>query len=110
MPSPELLVDQGDQRFPFSEYEAPDGSGRVVVTHSYQYEPHSQIKRITTYHTFADGREVAGSLDMRMYYPQELDALLEYNDLRIQHKHGGLDLRPFGRETGQQLIGISRDW
>lgn len=41
---------------------------------------------------------------MWMYFPQELDALLEYNGLRIEAKYGAFDRRPFDAETGQQLI------
>jgi SAM-dependent methyltransferase len=104
VPAPDLLVDKGDERSPMGEYDAPDGSGHVVVTHSYHYESHTQIRRITTYHTYEDGHEVAGTLDMRMYFPQELDALLESNGLRIEHKYGNFDRRPFGEETGPQLV------
>ena len=104
VPDPKLLVETGDERFPFGQFQAPDGSGRVVVTHSSQYEPHTQIKRNTTYHAFADGREVTGTLDMRMCYPQELDVLLEHSGLRIERKYGGFDLRPFDGETGKQLV------
>ena len=102
VPAPELLIDKGNDRLPYGEYETPEG--RVVLTHSYQYDWDTQIKRIMTYHASADGHEKTGTLDMRMYYPQELDALLEYNGLRILHKYGGVDRRPFVRDTGQQLI------
>ena len=104
VPAAELLVDRGDERLPYSEYEALDGSGHVVLTHCYRYDWHTQIKHIRTYYSFADGHEDAGTLDMRMYYPQELDALLEYNGLCIVDKYGAFDRRPFGPETGQQLI------
>ena len=95
VPAPSLLVDVGDQKLPY---------GRMTVTHSYSYEQHTQIKRITTYHAFPDGRLEQGSLDMRMYYPEELDALLEYNGLLIESKLGSFDLRDFDGSTGQQLI------
>ena len=47
VPKMELLIDQPDARLPFGEYDDPDGSGRIVVTESYVYEPDTQIKRIT---------------------------------------------------------------
>jgi SAM-dependent methyltransferase len=109
VPAPELLVDRGDERLPFSEYDAPDSGDHIVVTHTYRYERDTQIKRIVTYHTFPDGREVAGTLDMRMYYPQELDGLLELNGIRIEQKYGGFDRRPFGSDTGRQLVVCSVD-
>ena len=81
------------------------GTGRVViVTHSYTYERHTQIKRITTYHQVGDAEEVASTLDMRMYYPQEFDLLLEYCGLSIEHKYGGYDQSPFGAESPSQVV------
>ena len=66
-----------------------------MVECAYRYEPDTQIKRITTYHRRPGvPEEVTGALDMRMYFPQELDALLQYNGLRILQKHGGQDGRP----------------
>jgi SAM-dependent methyltransferase len=104
VPSQELLLDKPGERFPFAEYDDPDGRGRVLVTHSYVYEPHTQIKRTTTHHRVGGEEEVAGRLDMRMYYPEELDALLHYNGFAIEHKYGGFDQRPFGAQSTQQVI------
>ena len=76
VPRMELLVNRSGERFPFAEYADPDGRGSITVTESYIYEPHTQIKRITTHQQMPDGTEIAGKLNMRMYFPQELDALL----------------------------------
>ena len=103
VPSQELLIDQPGIRLPFGEYQDPDGQ-QVIVTHSYTYERHTQIKRITTYHQVGDAEEVASTLDMRMYYPQELDLLLEYCGLSIEHKYGGYDQSPFGAESPSQVV------
>lgn len=102
VPAPQLLVDKGDERFPYSEFDTPEG--RVVLTGSFHYESHTQVRRNTTYHTYEDGREESGALDMRMYFPQELDALLEYNGLCIESKLSSFDGQPFGDGCGQQLI------
>jgi SAM-dependent methyltransferase len=103
IPNPELLLDKPGERFPFGEFEDPDGR-KVVVTHSYVYELDTQIKRITTYTRIDDNEEVAGTLDMRMYYPQELDVLLEFNGFSIEHKYGGYDRRPFDARAATQLV------
>jgi hypothetical protein len=105
VPKMELLVDQPGVRFPFGEYDAPDGSGRIVVNETYDYEPDTQIKRVTTWHAVPGiEKEVSSPLDMRMYFPQELDALLEYNGFTIEHKYGDYDGAPFGRESEKQII------
>jgi len=105
VPDPKLLQRRCDEQLPFAEYEDPDGRGAVTVTHTYIYEPDTQIKRITTYHRFEDNaEEITGELNMRMFFPQEIDALLKYNEFRIVHKWGDIDRRPFNADSTQQLI------
>jgi len=41
---------------------------------------------------------------MRMYFPQELDALLWRNGFAIQHKFGGYQEEPFGADSQQLII------
>jgi SAM-dependent methyltransferase len=105
VPNLALLIDKPDERFPFSEYNDPGGKGKVVVTHSYVYEADTQIKRINTFHSLpGEDEEVEGELNMRMYFPQELDALLKYNGFTIEQKFGNYDLSPFNLEAEKQLI------
>ena len=105
VPDLRLLTQAPDRRSPFAEYDDPDGAGRVVVTSTNRYEPDTQINRITTYHRLP-GRddEIVGALDLRMYFPQELDALLAYNGLPVEAKYADYDRRPFGSEATKQLI------
>jgi SAM-dependent methyltransferase len=104
VPRMELLVNRPGERFPFAEYEDPDGRGPITVTESYTYEPDTQIKRITTHQQMPDGTEFAGKLNMRMYFPQELDALLRYNGFVIEKKYGAYNRAPFDRHAEKQLL------
>jgi SAM-dependent methyltransferase len=105
VPKNELLINKPGERFPFSEYEDPDGRGRIVVTESYEYEANTQIKKIKTYHSIpGEEAEIEGELNMRMYFPQELDALLKYNGFVIENKYGSEDRKEFDRDSETQLI------
>lgn len=105
VPRMELLLDKPGERFPFAEYDDPDGRGKIVVTESYVYEPDSQIKKVTTFHSIpGEAVEMAGRLDMRMYFPQELDALLKYNGFEIVERFGNYDETPFDSSAEKQLI------
>jgi SAM-dependent methyltransferase len=105
VPKMELLVDQPEAKFPFGEYDDPDGGGKIVVTETYVYEPDTQIKRVTTWFSFPGNQDpVPKELDMRMYFPQELDALLEYNGFVIDQKYGDYLGAPFSHESTKQLI------
>jgi SAM-dependent methyltransferase len=105
VPKSELLINKPGERFPFSEYEDPDGRGRIIVTESYEYEPDTQIKRIKTHHSIpGKDMEIEGELNMRMYFPQELDALIKYNGFIIENKYGSDDQRVFDKESEKQLV------
>jgi SAM-dependent methyltransferase len=109
VPNLELLLLTADQRTPFARYDDPDGAGEIVVTQTAWYDPATQIRHNTTYYRFPGQREeVAGTLDMRMYFPQELDALLHYNGFAIEQKFGGFDRRPFDATASTQLVILTK--
>jgi SAM-dependent methyltransferase len=105
VPRMELLIDRPGERSPFSEYDDPDGRGRICVTESYAYEPDTQIKRVTTHHAIpgVDG-EIEGQLNLRMFFPQELDALLKYNGFALVGKYGSYDQAALDGRSEKQLI------
>jgi len=49
-----------------------------------------------------------GELTMRMYFPQELDALFWYNGFAIEHKYGDSDRRPFDAQSSMQHYILKR--
>jgi SAM-dependent methyltransferase len=105
VPNCGILTRDPAGRFPMSGvYDDPDGKGRVTVTHNNIYDPTTQINRITTYTTWSTGEEIAGEVAMRMYLPQELDALLKYNGLPVEQKFSDYAGTPFGTGATKQLI------
>jgi SAM-dependent methyltransferase len=105
VPKMELLLDKPGERAPFYKYSDPGGRGRIVVTESYVYEPDTQIKRITLHYAIpGEEEDVEGKVILKMYFPQELDALIKYNGFVIEHKYGGHDRAPFTAESETQLI------
>lgn len=104
VPDLRKLLEPPEERRLFSEYDDPDGRGRIVVTESATYDPATQIRYNRTYYRLpGQAEEEVGELPMRMYFPQELDALLRYNGFAIEAKYGGLDRRPFASDSPMQL-------
>jgi SAM-dependent methyltransferase len=97
-----LLVDP-QIREPMSEYDDPNGAGRVVVTQTSRYDAITQIKSARTFQRSPDGTETEGSLDLKMYFPQELQALLRHNGLRLLEAYGGYDKTPLTNTSGRQI-------
>ncbi len=104
-PDPEILHRSPEDRHPFAEYPDPAGNGTIVVTHSNVYDAASQINRIKLFFKLpAQTEEVIEELNLRMYFPQELNALLEYNGFIIEDKFGDYEQTPFVSSVKLQLL------
>ncbi len=104
VPSPELLTRPPDEEQHFGGYTDPESGERVVMTHRSRYDSATQIKHNQLLRRVGDGPiEPDGELAMRMYFPQELDALLWCNGFAIERKLGD-DGRPFDARSGMQYF------
>jgi len=105
-----ILTRDPAARFPMSApYADPDGRGQVTMLHGKIYEPATQVNHITTYTAWPTGAEIVGTMDMRMFFPQELDALLKYNGLPVAWKYGDYAGTPFGPGATKQLVVCEAD-
>lgn len=104
-PSLHFLARDPARRYPVGEYEDPDGCGHVTVSETYKHDPATQVSH-STWHYQREGEPAAWdvSLDMRMFYPQEIDALLIYNGFVIEHKYGDFSETPYAAGSPKQVI------
>jgi SAM-dependent methyltransferase len=104
-PSVRFLARDETQSYPIGEYEDPDGGGRIRVTETGEYDAATQVKHsVWHYQRVGTAEHWDVPLKLRMFYPQELDALLEYNGFVIEHKYGDFDYSPFGAASPKQVI------
>jgi SAM-dependent methyltransferase len=102
VPSLSLLIGSPDEEQEFGSYTDPDSGEQVVMTHRSRYDADTQIKHNQLLRRVGNGPiEQDGELAMRIYFPQELDALLWYNGFAIEHKYGE-DHRPFDARSAMQ--------
>jgi SAM-dependent methyltransferase len=102
VPSLPMLLKSPDEEQEFGGYIDPDSGEQVVMTNRSSYDPATQIKHNQLVRQVGKGPiEPDGELTMRIYFPQELDALLWYNGFAIEHKYGE-DRRPFDAQSGMQ--------
>jgi SAM-dependent methyltransferase len=104
-PALALLLRDPAERFPVAAFTHPDTGEEVVVTETSTYDSATQINHIRWFWRF-EGRaeEVVSDLPMRVYFPQELDALLSCAGFVIEEKYGGYDMSPFTTTSQKQLI------
>jgi len=104
-PNLSILTRDATKRYPVLEYPDPDGQGTVVITEDNVYDRAAQINRIMWYYKYPNqGKEIIEELNMRIFFPQELDALLKYNGLSIEAKYGDYEENPFTPESHKQVV------
>jgi len=82
-------------------FRLPDGR-RVIIDEHYRYDAARQTGRVTWVH-HVGGKTFASRLDMRCFYPLEMDALLKYNGFVILKKYGSFKKEPFRSESLKQI-------
>ena len=103
--SVKMLARESGRRYPIGQYDDPKGGSQVFVTAEVSYDAASQVNRIRYF--FRDGEsneETVLSFKMRQFFPQEIDALLWYNDFLTEHKYGNYNEEEFSSDAWKQLI------
>ena len=103
-PKLEILISDPNKRFAVAEYENPHGHGTVSITECNVYDKATQINHIKWYYKVGNEEEFAVELNMRIYYPEELDNMLLYNGFEIVEKLGDFDGQSFESDSPKQLV------
>jgi SAM-dependent methyltransferase len=104
-----FLARSPEERWPEREYEDPDGNGTIVLEHSMRYDDAAQMNHITWYFSRRTGNGFerdfrVEKLDMRCFFPQELDLLVRSLGFEIVEKLGDFDRKPFGSGDPKQVV------
>lgn len=83
-------------------FRTPEGK-RVVIDEVCSYDSAAQVNRVTWIHHIDGGKPVPQRLDMRCFYPLEMDALLKYNGFKVLCKYGSYDKKPFTAASTKQI-------
>jgi SAM-dependent methyltransferase len=104
-PRLDMLMRDPSERYPVAEYPDPDGRGTVLITENNVYDAATQVNHIKWYYRVGEGAgERVAELNMRIFFPQELDALLRASGLEIEAKYGDFDESPFVSGSPRQII------
>ena len=68
-----------------------------------KYENKTQINRIEWHFFINDTFHSIQNLDMRMYFPQELDTYLKWLGFTIVHKFGNFEEENFNDKSEKQI-------
>lgn len=83
-------------------FRLPDGTA-VAIDEQCRYDDARQVNRVSWTYRIGRRAPVRQQLDMRCFYPEELDALLKYNGFRIVRKFGNHARAPFACGSPKQI-------
>lgn len=102
-PNIQFIVEGEKELKEIAHYTTNDGRD-VLIKQQMRYESQSQINRIE-WHYFINGDfDSVQNLDMRLFYPQELDSYLVWNGFDIIHKFGDFDENAFSDKSEKQIF------
>ena len=81
-PNIEYIIKNKDKIIKIADYMTADGR-HIIINQTMEYDDYSQVNRIKWEHIINGKEKSIDSLDMRMFYPQELDYLLTSNGYKI---------------------------
>jgi SAM-dependent methyltransferase len=104
-PAPGLFLRQSEQRIPLIEYVDPRSGSRVEISKTVRYDSAAQISHETWFFRQAvTGEEQQNQLHLRMFFPQEIEALLHYNGFQIDQRYGDYQNALFAGSSNKQVI------
>lgn len=102
-PNIHYIVHSEKEKNIIAEYSTKDGR-EVVIKQTMTYENETQINRIK-WHYFINGKpDSIQDLDMRMFFPKELDAYLSLYGFKIINKFGGFEEEIFQNKSEKQIF------
>ncbi|KGN99829.1 methyltransferase [Porphyromonas macacae] len=102
-PNIHYMVEAEKELNKIAEYTTDDDR-RVVIKQIMKYERKTQINRIEWHYFINDKFHSVQNLDMRMYFPQELDTYLKWIGFTIIHKFGSFDEEIFDDDSEKQIF------
>lgn len=101
-PSIRYIVESEKEQKVIAEYATSDGR-EVLIKQTMCYESATQINRIK-WHYFINGEfHSIQNMDMRLFFPQELDSYLEWAGFNIVHKFGSFKEDAFNDNSDKQI-------
>ena len=102
-PNIHYIVEAEKELKEIAEYTTKDGR-KIVIKQAMKYENETQINRIEWHYFINDKFDSVQNLDMRMYFPQELDSYLKWNGFQIVEKFGNFNEEKFTDNSEKQIF------
>ncbi len=101
-PNIQYIVENQKDLKVIAEYTTSDGR-KVLIKQFMRYENATQINRIEWHYFINDEFHSIQNMDMRLFFPQELDSYLERAGFNVIHKFGDFEEEAFNDNSEKQI-------
>ncbi|MFK7904386.1 MAG: class I SAM-dependent methyltransferase [Chitinophagales bacterium] len=102
-PNIQFIVEGEKEQKEIAEYSTKDGR-EVLIKQVMRYENATQINRIEWHYYINGAFDSIQNLDIRLFFPQELDFYLKWNGFNIIHKFGSFEEEAFNDHSDKQIF------
>ena len=102
-PNLEILTSDPKELIERWQFPDPESDGTMKVFETLSYNASKQLTTTKIYYKVGSKIKFQRDLILKMYYPCELDTLLEYGGFEIEHKYADFELSPFNSQTNSQI-------
>ncbi|MFY0631753.1 MAG: class I SAM-dependent methyltransferase [Flavobacteriaceae bacterium] len=102
-PNIQYITEGEKEQKTIAEFTTKDGRD-ILIKQKMRYENKTQINRIEWHYYINNEFDSIQNLDMRMYFPQELNSYLEQNGFTIIHKFGNIEEDTFNDDSEKQIF------
>jgi len=103
-PIMEHLPKEFGEEFSFNTYKLPENGATIEVYAKSKYHREKQITEFKLSYRINNQEVHNEILEMRMFFPQELDGYVRFNGFEIEEKYGSYDLSEFNSTSSKQII------
>jgi len=108
-PSIAILNRDYSQRYVERQYDDPEGRGIITLEQTAVYDDAAQVNRITWYFSLRGEKDFrVEELELRCFFPQELDMLVQANGFEIEEKFSDFERKPFTGGGMKQVMVVRR--
>ena len=101
-PNIRYIVEKEKEQQVIAEYTTNDRR-KVLIEQSMHYENATQINRIKWHYFINDKFHSVQNMDMRLFFPQELDSYLGWAGFNVIHKFGNFEEAAFNDHSEKQI-------
>ena len=102
-PNIQFIVEGEKEQQEIAKYTTSDARN-VSIKQIMRYENATQINRIEWHYYINGAFDSIQNLDMRLYFPQELDSYLDRSGFKIINKFGSFEEEPFNDSSAKQIF------